>query len=290
MSPRYAFTRRPRLLLACLPLCVGMLLSGCKTIEVSESDLLQPDSRIEAVLRDGQKIERHIVQTAQGAIAVTVITRPGNRIGVLYCGGNQHRTRVLGGEIAEAFPGNVDLVLFDYPGYGESDGKPTHESLMESGRAVYDQMLRDNPAYQRRVVYGLSLGGFVATDVAAARHPDRLVLEATAPDAMKWLNSFVPWFAKPFVDVKIEPKLAQYDNLARLHGFPGRMLLLVGTRDSQTKPVLMRRMYEDLRELGVDVAFKRIPGRGHGEALGHDDARQALSEFLTQPDRSAHSP
>ncbi len=266
-------------LLAIASFC--MLLVGCRTIQVSESDLMQPDIRPDAHIKSDQRIERSTVQTSVGEIAVTRIFRPGNKIAVLYCGGNQFRTSVSGGSVSAAFPESVDLILFDYPGYGLSSGSPTVDSLMQAATAVYDQFLSESSAgYDRKGVYGSSMGGFIASHVAAERSPDFLMLEGTAANTTQLMRSLVPWFAKPFIDIKVDPKLADFDNVEKLKGFEGRALLMVGSADTQTKPIVMREFAAALATENVDVRYTVIAGRGHGNVLSHSEARREVSEFL----------
>lgn len=261
------------------------LLASCTTMQLGQDDFLYPDSDVDTAARaNGQTVERFTVDAGAASIAVTRISQPGNRTVVLYCGGNQFRTSVFGGDIVEGLPEDVDLVVFDYPGYGDSRGETSIDTLMAAGLAVYDQVLMaDRALEQRHVVYGMSLGGFVAAHVAGARDPELLILEATAPDAAHWADSMTPWFAKPFVEIEFDPELAAVDSVRALQNYSGRALLLVGSRDSQTTPALMREMGQALREQGVEVDLEVIAGRRHGGVLSHPRAQQAIADFLHAP-------
>lgn len=262
-------------------LCLSM--PACRTIQISESNIIRPDHRPEAGLHAGHVVDRSLIQTAHGQIAVTRIHRPGNKVVVLYCGGNQFRVDVGGGWITAALPPSVDIVMFDYPGYGGSSGASTVDGLSQAALQVYDEVIAGDAAgYERRAVYGMSMGGFIASHVASERHPELLILEGTAPSVPEFMENLVPWFAKPFVSFQIAPALSRIDNPSRLRDFPGEVLLLVGDADRQTKPALMRKLARDLAEGGVDVQFHLIPGRGHGNVMGDDHARRIISEFLEE--------
>lgn len=264
---------------AIFSICTLML--GCRTIQVSDADFLRPDLRPAASVRSDQTIDRFTLETPYGELTATRISRPGNRTAVLYCGGNNFRTEVLGGSVVAAFPASVDLIMFDYPGYGNSTGTPTVENLMESATIVYDRLLINGENnYEQHAVYGSSMGGFIASHVAAERNPELLMLEGTAASTSQLMNSLVPWFAKPFISFEVAPSLARIDNVAQLRDFRGDALLLVGSADSQTKPTVMREFSEALRGHGVDVQFRTIEGRGHGNVLGESEARKLISNFL----------
>jgi fermentation-respiration switch protein FrsA (DUF1100 family) len=83
----------------------------------------------------------------------------------------------------------VSVLLFDYRGYGRSEGSPSEESLYVDGLAVYDYA-RDRLGIPsgRIAVWGESLGGPYAADVAANRPVRCAVMEATFPSAASVAN------------------------------------------------------------------------------------------------------
>lgn len=100
---------------------------------------------------------------------------------ILYCHGN-------GGNLDGWAQATKDLydhlgmsvLIFDYPGYGRSEGKPSEAGCYESAEAAYLWLTRQLaiPA-DRLVLMGESLGGAVAVEMAS-RHPHRaLVLVRT---------------------------------------------------------------------------------------------------------------
>jgi fermentation-respiration switch protein FrsA (DUF1100 family) len=67
-----------------------------------------------------------------------------------------------------------DFLIFDYPGYGGSEGQPTPDNTVTSGQAFF-QWLRDNRVSKGPIaIFGQSLGGAVAMTVAKdlSRDPD----------------------------------------------------------------------------------------------------------------------
>jgi uncharacterized protein len=100
---------------------------------------------------------------------------------VLYCHGNagnlSHR-----GEGLRRWQDLLDLavLIFDYPGYGRSGGRPTEAGCYQAADAAYEWLtgVRGVPG-DRVVLYGGSLGGAVAVDLAARRPHRALVLVST---------------------------------------------------------------------------------------------------------------
>jgi pimeloyl-ACP methyl ester carboxylesterase len=71
------------------------------------------------------------------------------------------------------------VLLYDYPGFGRSTGKPTEQSCYEAGAAMLGWLTEERhiPA-ERVVLYGHSLGGAVATELATRGPCRALVLQS----------------------------------------------------------------------------------------------------------------
>ena len=74
-----------------------------------------------------------------------------------------------------------NLFVFDYRGYGKSEGKVTRAGTIRDGHAALDYVLSRDDVNPRRIfAFGQSLGGAVATVVAAEREEFRaVVLDST---------------------------------------------------------------------------------------------------------------
>jgi fermentation-respiration switch protein FrsA (DUF1100 family) len=96
---------------------------------------------------------------------------------------------------------HVAVLLFDYPGYGKSAGTPSEPALYAAGDAAYDWLVNEKHVPANRVLlYGQSLGGAVAVDLAA-RRPHRALLLTSVftsfPDVAQARVMIVParWLA-----------------------------------------------------------------------------------------------
>jgi fermentation-respiration switch protein FrsA (DUF1100 family) len=58
---------------------------------------------------------------------------------------------------------NINILLFDYRGYGKSTGKPSEAGLYTDAQAVYDYVRTRTDLNQEKIFFfGRSLGGAVA--------------------------------------------------------------------------------------------------------------------------------
>jgi len=261
----------------------GLLgLYGCVHVRLDAASLLSADQRPEtARLEAGYRIEQGIIVDDGRVVGITRAYRAGNRVVILFCGGDSFRRSRDGGVVLQALALDADVVLFDYPGFGDSTGTPTPENLVNAGRAVH-RFIAGLPgtAQQRLVVYGFSLGGLVAAQLARHVSTDGVVLEATAPDISTWVRTQVPWYAAPFVRVHLDDSLASVDGVRPLRSFAGRVLLLAGGSDQRAPASLSRDYYLRLRSAGVKASLVIVPGAAHGGIHRSDRFRTALRQFL----------
>jgi uncharacterized protein len=120
---------------------------------------------------------------------------------VLFFHGNAGSLRRWG-EVADSFTARgYDLFIFDYRGYGKSNGKIASEhQLIDDGARAYRYVNERYPP-QDIVIYGRSLGTGLAAQIAL-RHPPKMLILETPYVSLKDLTSrfypYVPGFLLRF--------------------------------------------------------------------------------------------
>jgi len=117
---------------------------------------------------------------------------------VLFCHGNagniSHRLETL--RLARDL--GLNILLFDYRGYGRSQGRTTEQGTYADARGAWDWLRAETGERpDRMVVWGRSLGGAVAAHLVAelAEPPAALILESTftsLPDMGAVAYPFLP--------------------------------------------------------------------------------------------------
>jgi len=129
---------------------------------------------------------------------------------LLVCHGNAGNisTRL---ELCAALLGTgLNVFLFDYRGYGRSQGRPSEEGTYLDAEAAYGWLLRKGFAGSHIVAFGESLGGGVATELAVRRPLGGLVLESTFSCTTDLAAELFPWLpVRRFSRIK-------YDTCAKL--------------------------------------------------------------------------
>lgn len=145
----------------------------------------------------GIDVEDVWVETTDGRMHGWWFPHPGATGALLYCHGNagnlSHRGPVIP-QLMEAL--NASVLIFDYPGYGQSAGKPTEAGCYAAADAMADWLTQTkNIPAERIILYGKSLGGGVATDLAVRRPHRALVMVkafTSVPDMAQSLYWFLP--------------------------------------------------------------------------------------------------
>src|SRR5262249_17836965 len=99
---------------------------------------------------------------------------------VLYSHGNGGNLRDRAWSCALWRKLGAAVLIYDYPGYGQSDGKPSEAGCQAAARAGYDWLRNEKKVPpERLILFGESLGGAMAVELATTRPHHALVLYAS---------------------------------------------------------------------------------------------------------------
>ncbi len=129
------------------------------------------------------------------------IPRQGARQTLLFFHGNagniSHRRESI--EIFHRL--NLNVFIISYRGYGASEGTPDEQGLYNDARSAWRYLTVDRKIQQQDIIlFGRSLGGAVATALAAEIKPAGLILESTfssAGDMAAVLYPVLHWVIYP---------------------------------------------------------------------------------------------
>ncbi len=90
----------------------------------------------------------------------------------------------------------LDVFIFDYRGYGQSQGKPTEQGTYKDAEAAWRYLIEGRQVSPNEViVFGRSLGASIAAWLAQSHPPRALILESTftsLPDIAARLYPYLP--------------------------------------------------------------------------------------------------
>ena len=197
---------------------------------------------------------------------------PNPRGYLLYCHGNGDCVGYLG-EYAHDIRQRYDVAVFvfDYRGYGRSEGTPNEQGVMQDARAA-QKWLADRAGKQADdlILMGRSLGGAVVVRLAAENGAKALVLQSTFTSMPAVAAAHYPW-----LPVRLLMR-TKFDALEQIRKFDGPVLQCHGSVDEVIPLELGRQLFA---AIPGPKKFFLCEGIGHNspEPAAYDDL---LLEFL----------
>jgi fermentation-respiration switch protein FrsA (DUF1100 family) len=137
------------------------------------------------VNRDNLRLHGYFIKSTEQPAKTTIIYFHGN-------GGNLTNVAWLGEKLTQR---GFDVLLFDYRGYGRSEGEiSSEENLYADADAAYDYAVNElGLSPERIVLYGQSLGTTAVADLAARKPCGAVILESGLSSAKSLASTMLPW-------------------------------------------------------------------------------------------------
>jgi len=153
----------------------------------------------------------------------------------------------------------LNVFIFDYRGYGRSEGTPDEEGVYADGRAAVRYVKTLAGINSRQLFFlGSSLGGAVAIDVATDHPPIGLILESTFSSARDVASS-----AYPFLPVQFLLR-TRFESESKIRDLHIPLLFFHGTDDAVIPYRLGRKLFD---AANPPKQFVDIPGAGHNDVF-----------------------
>ncbi|MDP6782320.1 MAG: alpha/beta hydrolase [Dehalococcoidia bacterium] len=151
----------------------------------------------------------------------------------------------------------VNVFIYDYRGYGRSEGRPEEEGLYRDGRAAYDY-LTSLPGVEpgRLFLFGRALGGAVALDTALTRPLAGLILESTFTSGKELFAHWYPGAAPGLLEGFRFPSVSKIAKLS------APMLMIHGAYDER---IPIKHGLKLLAAASGPKEFYRIDRAGHND-------------------------
>jgi uncharacterized protein len=185
---------------------------------------------------------------------------------VLLCHGNA-------GNVGDRVPhagllsaAGLDVLVFDYRGYGRSSGRPSEQGTHRDARAARMALLGQTGVDPARIVYlGESLGGAVALALALEHPPAGLVLQACFTSIRDLARLHYPFVPRALVP-------DAYPCLRLIRRLEAPLLVLHGERDDIVPPAHGEALFQ---AAPARKAIERFPHAGHNDLVAREGSRWA---------------
>lgn len=206
-----------------------------------------------------------------------MIPTEGARYTLLFCHGNAGNITHRLESIRQFVDAELSVFIFDYGGYGKSQGKPSENGTYGDAIAAWDYLIGEegvDPAHI--ILFGRSLGGAVAIDLATREDARALIVESAFTSAVEMGARAFPWLPVRYLS------RIRYDSMKKVTHIRIPKLF-VHSLDDETVPFGMgKRLYN---RAARPKTFLRLRG-GHNDAFVVSDTKyaEALTQFIATLD------
>ncbi len=193
---------------------------------------------------------------------------------LLLCPGNAGNLSGRGPSLVRISEGlGVSVLIFDYPGYGKSRGKPNEAGCYDAAEAAIRWLQNEKQIPTERVIlYGESLGGGVASEMASRYPFAALILIKTFTSLPAVAKVHYPWLPVYWLMSN------RFDTISKLPKFHCPIFIASATADT----VVPYEQGESLFQVANEPKqFFRDEGSEHNEPLP-DQLWVELSAFLSK--------
>lgn len=162
---------------------------------------------------------------------------------VLFCHGNA-------GNISNRLPTaqfvvdlKVPILMFDYRGYGNSNGKPSEKNVGIDARAYYNWLISEKKYEPEHIIiFGRSLGGAIAVDLASKVKCGGLIIESSFTSALEMGKRIFPFFP---INLLLKYR---FDSLSKISTINCPVLITHSPQDNTIPFYMGQALYEKAKE------------------------------------------
>lgn len=166
-----------------------------------------------------------------------------------------------------------NVFIYDYQGYGYSEGRPTEKGIMQDGLAAWNVLVEEyNISPDNILPVGRSLGGAVAMYIADYHNTRAVALESTftsVPDVAARVYRIFP--------VRLLARV-EMNSLERIRRFEGAAFVAHSPNDRVIPYDMGRTLYESAK--GPAQWLEMTGNHNDGYALTGETYRQAYIDFV----------
>lgn len=150
----------------------------------------------------------------------------------------------------------VRVFIIDYRGYGKSEGSPSEEGLYLDARAAWDYLtIERETSPDRIIIFGKSLGGAPAVDLASKVDAAGLIVQSTFSSAAEMSRRMMPFLPRFLLRTKM-------DSVGKIKDVHYQKLFIHSPVDEIVKYKLGRQLFDAASE---PKEFYDVQGAPHNE-------------------------
>ena len=216
---------------------------------------------------DGLRLQGWFFTSTATPARATVIFFHGN-------GGNITNVGWVGERLATR---GFDVLVFDYRGYGKSEGEASDErGLYADADAAYEYVRRRGEQPERIVLYGQSLGTTAVADLASRNRCGAIILESGLSSASDMAAQVLPWLPRRLHLLGRN----RFESARKLSRVTCPVLVTHGDPDSEIPTAEGRKLFAAANDPKKLLIF---PGAGHNVFGSQGDPYLSqVTDFIQQ--------
>ncbi|MFC1753376.1 alpha/beta hydrolase [Thermoproteota archaeon] len=191
---------------------------------------------------------------------------------ILLCHGNGGNISHRLDKISMLNSLGLNVFIYDYRGYGKNKGTPSESGFKLDTNAAYNYLVKEkNIPSSNIIIYGESLGGAVAVNLAVEVEVRALILESTFTSVEDMTKMLYPFFPTVLIQNR-------FDSLTKIKDVSVSKLFIHSKSDEIVPIVLGRKLYNHATE---PKSFILIEG-GHNQSVAEfkKQVEHGLRDFL----------
>jgi alpha/beta superfamily hydrolase len=187
---------------------------------------------------------------------------------VLVAQGNAMLADQLLHDLATLADRGNDVYVYDYRGYGNSEGKRRFKAIVSDYREIFDSLSAN--ANDQKLLYGISFGGIVLLNVIGGGAKFHRAVIDSSPSRISHLGC-----------------PAEYDPVRNLPSDSSKLMIISGKNDTVVTPEDMHEMISTAKSRGAQtvVADEFAHPFMDTEQTVHEQRAKLIMEFLVKPGR-----
>jgi fermentation-respiration switch protein FrsA (DUF1100 family) len=169
---------------------------------------------------------------------------------------------------------NLNVLIFDWRGYGKSKGRPSEKGLYKDGEAMYDWLLKKTNG-KDIIFYGESLGCAVAVENALKHKAAAIILESPFSSVKDMIRTHY----KILFPFSFAAK-HKFDTLQKIPSVKSPILIIHSGDDEIVPSALARKLFEAANNPKAFLSLRG--GHNDGFLVSEKDYTSGVENFLRQ--------
>lgn len=166
----------------------------------------------------------------------------------------------------------LNVIVFDYRGFGKSEGSPSEQGVYLDALTVYDYLkTRADLNTMPIIAYGASMGGVVAVDLATKRPVNVLIVDSSITSGLEVARKLYPYIPSFLITIR-------FDSLSKVKTLTMPKLFIHSPQDKVIAYQMGRRLFEAAHD--PKEFIKSNGGHNEIQIVTDHQTSQAFTTYL----------